>query len=152
MRTAVIRIVIDSEGVLPGTEYEAGVKQLEAHGLEVVASPAQYLPDRKRQIELIVDESDQDLRAAEYVELCRQAFGIQAVLGVVTYISRGTDDDARGVLSRFGVHGEVARSIVADEELVIVTMDSGELHRVPESRLHTALEAALNCEVRIVRT
>lgn len=149
MRTAVIRVMIDPDGLLPGSDYEAGVKYLESLGLEVMASPVQHLPERQREIELIVDGHDRELRAGEYVDLCSKAFGTQAVMGVVTYISRGTDDDARGILSRFGVRGEVVRTVVADEELVTITVDRLELGHVPESRLHTALEAALNCEVRI---
>jgi hypothetical protein len=32
----------------------------------------------------------------------------------------------------------------------VFTLPTADRRRVPESRLHTALEAALNCEVRIV--
>jgi hypothetical protein len=33
---------------------------------------------------------------------------------------------------------------------VVATISRADSRRVPESRLHTAFEAALNCEVRIV--
>ncbi len=43
------------------------------------------------------------------VELCAKAFGTCPVPGVVTYVSRGTDDDAHGVLAGFGLTGEIDR-------------------------------------------
>jgi hypothetical protein len=70
--------------------------------------------------------------------------------GVVTFISRGTDDDAYGVLAGLGLSGDVER--VADDDgwdVVHVTLRKTDLERVPESRVHTALEASLNCEVHI---
>jgi hypothetical protein len=69
---------------------------------------------------------------------------------VITFVSRGTDDDARGVLSAFGLTGEIARAPGDDGyDVVYVTLREADLDRVPESRIHTALEASLNCEVRI---
>ncbi|MFC0529930.1 hypothetical protein [Phytohabitans kaempferiae] len=150
MRTAVVRVVVDRDGRLSPGEYEAGVRRLRERGAEVVASPAERLPDRGREIELIVpglDPADVD----KHVTACAEAFGTSATPGVVTYISRGTDDDAHGVLAAFRVAGEVERTVEGDDEVVTVTLDAAAMRRVPESRLHTALEAALNCEVRIVR-
>jgi hypothetical protein len=70
---------------------------------------------------------------------------------VITYVSRGTDDDAHGVLSGFGLTGEINR-IPGDDgyDVVYVTLSQADLERVPESRIHTALEASLNCEVHIL--
>jgi len=34
-------------------------------------------------------------------------------------------------------------------DIVYVTLREDDLERVPESRVHTALEASLNCEVHI---
>ncbi|WP_238005459.1 hypothetical protein KZZ52_18135 [Dactylosporangium sp. AC04546] len=153
MRTAVVRVVFDRDGTIPATAYEAGLRRLRELGLEVVASPAERLPARNREVELIVaglDPADVDNHVDKHVALCADAFGAPATAGVVTYVSRGTDDDARGVLAAFGVDGTVRRLVDGDEELVTVTLVPGDLRRVPESRLHTALEAALNCEVRIV--
>ena len=84
------------------------------------------------------------------MELCGRAFGTKPVAGVVTYISRGTDDDAYGVLSAFGLDGEVVREPGDDGyDIVTVTLRAADLTRVPESRIHTALEASLNAEVHI---
>jgi hypothetical protein len=70
---------------------------------------------------------------------------------VVTYISRGTDDDVLGVLAGFGLTGEISRAPGDDGlDVVSVTLPRAALERVPESRVHTALEASLNCEVQII--
>jgi hypothetical protein len=144
-----MRVVIDRDGTMQRSVYEAGVDRLRAAGLEVVASPAEHLPDRNREIELIIpglDSADTD----RYLTTCAAAFQTTVTTGVVTYISRGTDDDAEGVLAAFKVGGVVTRHVDGDQEIVTVTLDADAMGRVPEGRLHTALEAALNCEVRIV--
>jgi hypothetical protein len=151
MAAAVVRVMVDLEGVLSPLEYAAGVAKLERIGYDVVSSPSSNLPDRAREIELIIEDDDGGLDAHAHADACAEAFGTDARLGVITYISRGTDDDALGVLRRFGLTGDVAREIVdGEDEVVTVTITPGEARRVPESRLHTALEAALNCDVRIV--
>jgi hypothetical protein len=72
---------------------------------------------------------------------------------VLTYISRGTDDDAYGVLAGFGLSGEIERLPGGEGfDVVYVTLRKADLERIPESRIHTALEASLNCEVRIRTT
>ena len=69
---------------------------------------------------------------------------------MVTFVSRGTDDDARGVLSAFGLTGEIIREPGDDGyDIIYVTLREDDLERIPESRIHTALEASLNCEVHI---
>jgi hypothetical protein len=100
-------------------------------------------------VELILTEEQLEQRA-ELVSLCSQAFGLPASAGAVTLVSRGTDDDVRRVLTAFGIVGAgVERTVVEDDECVTVTLDRATLERIAEGRLHTALEAALNCEVRI---
>jgi hypothetical protein len=49
-----------------------------------------------------------------------------------------------------GLQGEITR-VAGDEgwDTIHVTLDAADLRRVPESRVHTALEASLNCEVVI---
>jgi hypothetical protein len=69
---------------------------------------------------------------------------------VITFVSRGTDDDAHGVLAGFGLTADIVRTPGGDGfDIVDVTLREADLERVPESRVHTALEASLNCEVRI---
>jgi hypothetical protein len=69
---------------------------------------------------------------------------------VLTYVSRGTDDDAHGVLAGLGLAGEIER-VPGNEgwDVIYVTLHAADLERMPESRVHTALEASLNCEVHI---
>ncbi|WP_072801665.1 hypothetical protein [Rhodococcoides yunnanense] len=150
MRTAVVRVVIDAEGELDVQAYDDGIRCLREQGLEIVASPGERLPPRGREIELIVSDTDLAERAQGYALLCETAFGRPAYLGVITYISRGTDDDVVGVLAGFGIDGQVERTVGGRYDLVTVTVRAEDMRRVPESRLHTALEAALNCEVEIV--
>ncbi len=70
--------------------------------------------------------------------------------GVITFVSRGTDDDAHGVLAGFGLTADIVRTPGDDGfDIVDVTLREADLERIPESRVHTALEASLNCEVRI---
>jgi hypothetical protein len=54
------------------------------------------------------------------------------------------------VLAGFGLTGQIARTPGDDGvDIVDVTLREADLERIPESRVHTALEASLNCEVRI---
>lgn len=148
MPTAVIRVVVDASGELSPDAYEAGLRSLKDRGVELIASPPEHLADRDREIEILADAALR-LDDGAYLQLCASAFGVPARLGVTTYISRGTDEDAVGVLERFGLGGEVEREFNGEDDIVTVTISAGEQRRVPESRLHTALEAALNCEVRL---
>ncbi len=101
-------------------------------------------------MELLIAADDGDAAMGVAVTLCAKAFQSTPVPGVVTFISRGTDDDAHGVLSGFGLTGDIERT-AGDEgfDIVYVTLREQDLERIPESRIHTALEASLNCEVHI---
>jgi hypothetical protein len=105
----------------------------------------------RRELHLLMSGDDADVLRARAQRLCADAFGAPPRLGVLTYLSRGTDDDAKGVLAGFGLTAEVSRAEGEDGvDVVTVRLPRAELDRVPESRVHTALEAALNCDVRIV--
>lgn len=149
IRTAVVRVNVDPTGALPPHAYESGVDEMRRRGLEVVHTPAEHLPDRNREVELIVADHGPEQRPA-LVELCHGIFGTDCSLGVVTYISRGTDEDAQGILSGFGLEGTVVRQGSGEDEMVEVTVLKADMRRVPESRLHTAMVSALNCEVTIL--
>nr|WP_090344251.1 hypothetical protein [Mycolicibacterium malmesburyense]CRL75622.1 hypothetical protein CPGR_03639 [Mycolicibacterium malmesburyense] len=154
MRTAVVRVGVDKAGELGPAQLEDGLARLRdsaaAQGIEVVAGDLPALPPKRREVELLIAGDDPDVLHRQAIELCGNAFGTTPVPGVVTFISRGTDDDAHGVLAGLGLTGEIER--VADDDgwdVVYVTLRRADVDRVPESRVHTALEASLNCEVHI---
>jgi hypothetical protein len=123
-------------------------------GADMVAADLAALPPSRRQVEVLLVGDDRDELTRTAVELCVKAFGgfgAEPAAGVLTYVSRGTDDDAQGVLSGLGLTGEIERTAGdGGWDVVTVTVRKEDLDRVPESRVHTALEASLNCEVRIV--
>ncbi|MDT5258621.1 MAG: hypothetical protein QOD10_3701 [Mycobacterium sp.] len=104
----------------------------------------------RREVQLLIAADDVEAAKQTAISLCTKAFSTTPTPGVVTFVSRGTDDDARGVLSAFGLTGEIVRA-PGDHgfDIVYVTLREDDLERVPESRIHTALEASLNCEVHI---
>ncbi|MGH3969031.1 MAG: hypothetical protein ACRDTV_13205 [Mycobacterium sp.] len=147
MRTAVVRVSVDPSGVVTPERLNQGMTTLlglaEAAGAEVV-------PGAGRDVQLLISGDDPAALKQAAVELCTKAFGTDPVVGVVTFLSRGTDDDAHGVLSGFGLTGEIEREPGDDGfDVVHVTLRQADLERIPESRIHTALEASLNCEVHI---
>ena len=141
MRQAVVRVDVDPDRTLSPGDIAAGVGRL---GELVNRRPGD------RTIELVIDSDTADQARARAFEACTAAFGTAPALGAITFISRGTDADALGVISAFGVEARLERTEEDGEEVAVFTLPAADRRRVPESRLHTALEAALNCEVRIV--
>lgn len=152
-----MRVGVDTAGELAPAQLDDGMTRLRelagAAGAELVDNNLAAMPAQRREVELLIAGDDTDELQRLAVELCSKAFGSRPVPGVVTYISRGTDDDAHGVLAGFGLAGEITRKPGADGlDIVSVTLRKADLDRVPESRIHTALEASLNCEVHIRTT
>ena len=154
MRTAVVRVDVDPTGALAPEELSAGMaalaEQAAAVGAELIQTALAAMPVGRRQVHLLIAGIDADSVEQVGIRLCAGVFGTEPVAGVTTYVSRGTDDDVRGVLSGFGLTGDIRRSPGADGlDVVYVTVGEADLQRAGESRLHTALEASLNCEVHI---
>lgn len=154
MRTAVLRVNIDPAGELTGEPLTRGMAELAVAltdiAAEVVEKDFAAVPPTRREVQVLLDTADADADAARVVELCARVFGTAPVAGVVTYLSRGTDADAYGVLAGFGLTGEITRESGPDGyDILEVRLREADLERVPESRIHTALEASTNCEVRI---
>ncbi len=154
MRTAVIRINIDPAGALGAGEIERGLDQVLAGvgelGLRLVSRDVASLPAERRELQFL-GEAEPALMLRSAGSLCREAFGTPVTEGTTTFLSRGSDDDALGILSAFGLAGDVTREDGADGwDVVTVSLAADDLRRVPESRIQTALEASLNCEVRII--
>jgi hypothetical protein len=154
MRTAVVRVNVDPGSVLTPAQLAEGMGALlglsDEIGAGVVENDLATVPASRREVQLLIAADDVDAAKRTAIDLCAKAFSTTPAPGVVTFVSRGTDDDARGVLSAFGLSGEVARTPGDDGfDIVYVTLREDDLERVPESRIHTALEASLNCEVHI---
>jgi hypothetical protein len=149
-----VRVNVDAAGELTGEQLSDGMTELRelanGVGAGVVDNNLPAMPPSRRHVELLIAGADPDQLKQIAVGLCAKAFGTTPVAGVVTYVSRGTDNDAHGVLAGFGLTGEITRTPGGDGwDVVYVTLREVDLERVPESRLHTALEASLNCEVHI---
>lgn len=154
MRTAVVRVKVDQDGTLSPAQLTDGMAVLRelvaAAGAELVDNNLAAMPPARREVELLLSGAEPAELQRTAVALCAKAFGTTPVPGVLTYISRGTDDDAHGVLAGFGLTAAVDRRPGdAGWDIVEVTLRKADLQRVPESRIHTALEASLNCEVHI---
>jgi hypothetical protein len=151
MRTAVIRVNLNPAGDLENDRLSAVVAELRSSGLEVIAPDFAQLPATAREIELLLPGEDASELRAWAAARCAEVLGAPGpTAGTATFLSRGTDEDALGVVRAFGISADVDRVWENDEEIAIFTISPADARRVPESRLHTALEAALNCEVRIV--
>jgi hypothetical protein len=152
----VVRVRVDPAGQLTAAQLTDGMVNLRdlasPAGIDVLDNNLAAMPAGRREVEMLMSGDAEDLKATA-VALCAKAFGTDPEPGVLTYISRGTDDDAQGVLAGFGLTGDIER--VAGEDgwdVVYVTLRKADLERIPESRIRTALEASLNCEVHIRTT
>jgi hypothetical protein len=150
----VVRVNVDPESALTPAQLGEGMEVLlsliDEIGAGVVESDVAAMPISRREVQLLITAEDGDVAKKTAIELCAKAFDTTPAPGVVTFVSRGTDEDARGVLSGFGLAGEIARAPGDDGfDVVYVTLRENDLERIPESRIHTALEASLNCEVHI---
>jgi hypothetical protein len=144
VRHAIVRLDPDPGRTLSPGDIAVRAARLTRPGITVHRHPSE------RELELVVDSLGPDHARRQAIEACTEAFGTPPELGAVTFVSRGTDADALGVVEAFGVHALIDRVEEDGEEVAIVTLAAADRRRVPESRLHTALEAALNCDVRIV--
>ena len=154
MRTAVVRVDVDPENALSPEQLTDGIAALLGGvggvGGDLLVTELGALSAGRREVELLLDCDDADAAKQVAINLCAKAFGTSPVPGVLTFVSRGTDDDAHGVLAGFGLTGDIERTPGDDGfDIVYVTLREADLDRIPESRIHTALEASLNCEVHI---
>jgi hypothetical protein len=154
MRTAVVRVNVDPDDALAPAQLTEGMAVLLERvghvGGDVIMKDVGVMPAGRREVELLIACDDVESAKQTAIELCTNAFATTPVAGVITFVSRGTDDDAHGVLAGFGLTADIVRTPGDDcFDIVDVTLREADLERVPESRVHTALEAALNCEVRI---
>ncbi len=156
MRTAVVRVLVDPEGRLTPDQLADGMTALRGlvdADIEVLEGNIAAMPAGRRELQMLMGGDDAEHMKSAAVALCAKAFGTEPAPGVLTYISRGSDADAHGVLAGFGLTGEIIRAHGDDGfDIVTVTLRKADVDRIPESRIHTALEASLNCEVHIRTT
>ena len=148
-----VRIDVDPTGQLTSERLSDGMATLRdlarQSGVDLVETDVAAMPVGRRQVRLLIAGSEADVIDTG-IKLCANAFGTEPAAGVLTYVSRGTDDDAHGVLAGLGLTGDIDRRPGPDGlDVVHVTLSEPDLQRVGESRIHTALEASLNCEVHI---
>ncbi|WP_328358894.1 hypothetical protein OG976_05355 [Mycobacterium sp. NBC_00419] len=154
MRTAVVRVDVDPSGELSADQLSAGVAALRTlaaqSGIDLLDNNIAAMPRGRREAEMLMTGPDPHELQRVAITLCANAFGTQPAAGVLTYVSRGTDEDARGVLAGFGLSGQIDRTAGEDGyDVIYVTLHKADMARIPESRVHTALEASTNCEVHI---
>lgn len=157
MRTAVVRVKVDPNGKLTAAQLSAGMAELAALAdvidAELIDNNLAALPPSRREVELLMVGADPEPLQQEAIRLCARAFGCHGAdltPGVLTFVSHGTDEDARGVLAGFGLTGQIERRPGEEGwDIIDVTLRKEDLARIPESRIHTALEASTNCEVHI---
>ena len=147
MRIGIARVVVSARHQ-SDDELRSGLAALAGMGYELLPqSPTP--PGANHEVAFVLDGEDRAALSEVALTAARQAFGDVVQPGIVTFLSRGTDDDARGVAAALGLEVEVSRRMEPGGEVVIIHVSPADLARVPEGRLHTALEAALNAEVRI---
>jgi len=143
---------VDPTGRLTADQLTTGMTELAGlvGDARLIENNLAALPPGRREVEILMDGTDPDALQATAATWCAQAFGQTPEPGVLTFVSHGTDDDAHGVLAGFGLTGRIER-IVGTEgwDIVHVTLRREDIARIPESRIHTALEASTNAEVHI---
>ncbi|WP_231102163.1 hypothetical protein [Mycobacterium avium] len=103
MRTAVVRVNVDPKSECTAAQLRDGMAALlglaRAAGADVVDNDLAAMPASRREGELLIAADDGDAAMGVAVTLCAKAFQSTPVPGVVTFISRGTDDDPHGGLA-----------------------------------------------------
>lgn len=155
MRTAVLRINIDPDGTLDPAQLERGMSDVRATaaaaGMAVIRVDLAAFPSSCRELEILAAGDDAAALQQQAIGLCALAFSTPPRAATTTFLSRGTDEDAAGLLAGFGISGVISREPGPHNwDVVTVRLVREGLRRVPESRIQTALEASLNCEVRII--
>jgi hypothetical protein len=154
MRTAVVRVDVDPAGELSRDQLTAGMATLrtlaEQTGVALVDNNLAVMPRGRREAEMLMVGADPEDLQRTAMAMCANAFGTTPIPGTMTFVSRGTDEDAHGVLAGFGLTGEIDRTPGDDGyDIIRVTLRKADMERIPESRVFTALEASTNCEVHI---
>jgi hypothetical protein len=155
VRPAVVYVNLDPAGELTLPELEHAVTDLRAMGCEIIVGDLERLPVTRREVELLISGEDvEDLRriaeATCAEALSRSKLTAKPKATAICFISRGTVEDALGILSAFGVQTGSDAVRLEGEDIAEVAIDRERLDYATPAKLQTALEAALNREVRFV--
>lgn len=140
MRRAVVHVDVDPAGALHPDELDRGIAALRVAGHDVLGASG-------REIELVLDGDEPETLRRAAARACRKVFAEPEVTAVC-FMSRGTVEDGLGVARAFGLTPHELR-FVGDDGAVLV-LGRGALRDAVAAKLRTALEAALNREVRFV--
>ncbi|MGV7406291.1 hypothetical protein PJH54_29915, partial [Mycobacterium kansasii] len=93
-----VRVNVDPAGVLTSERLREGMAALRGFiadiGAEMVDNDLEARPAGRRELELLIACDEVEAAKRKAISLCAKAFNSAPMAGVVTFISRGTDDDA----------------------------------------------------------
>jgi hypothetical protein len=135
-------------------QLKRAVAALRREGSEIIATDLEKLPPTKREIELLhdgdeVDELRQLAEAACAAALGRSHPSVKPRAVAVSFISHGRSEDAMGIIRAFGLERHVEEIRFVEEDVAVVVISGEALQCSASETLQTALEAALNREVRL---
>jgi hypothetical protein len=149
-----VHVNLDPAGQESVATLERAVEALRDR-FEVLASDLDKYPPTRREIELIRggDEAGDLAQAAEAA--CAAALSQAGATAspravAVSFLSSGSEEDARGVVRAFGLADGLRAIVFEDENVAVFVLEREVLQRTTPAKLQTALEAALNREVRFV--
>lgn len=154
MRRAVVNVNLDPDGALDTETLLDVIAALRDRDVPVIADDVEKLPATRREVELLILGTDRDTVSAIALNECtavlgRCASGVKPRAGAVAFMSAGTHEDAVGVVRGFGL-GEALRHLELEDDMnAVAVFAPGALSSVGLGKLQTALEAALNRDVRL---
>jgi hypothetical protein len=151
VRRAVVHINLDPDGVLSAAQLDGAVAALRRAGFEVIATELERLPPTRREVEVLCSGDDIAALRQWAQTSCAAALAASAVfvrprVVAASFISRGSREDALGIVEALGSGLDVEEIEFVGDDIAVLVLADGDA--VPE-RLQTALESALNREVRL---
>jgi hypothetical protein len=154
MRRAVLHVNLDHGGVVPIAELAGAIEHLRRCGFIVIDTDLDRLPRDRREVEVHCDGDDvKELRERVH-DACVAALAAAGCpttprVLAVSFVSSGSDEDAWGVVRAFGLDQHVAEIRLLDDDVAVLIGSTEILRSGALGKLHTALEATLNREVRL---
>jgi hypothetical protein len=151
----VVHVNIDPAGTLTLAQLDRVLAEVRSEGFEVLATDLDKVPPRRRVIELLQAGDDAAALRRTAKGVCARALAKAGSptaprVVAVSFMSSGTVEDAVGVVAGFGLEQELDAIRLVDEDVALVRLAAGALAGASPGKLQTALEAALNREVRLL--